>query len=165
MIRTRKAEALAVGLVVAAIAVGSAAAATPGFWLRLHARLAPVAGTTAVGRFDGTLVMSVGQRMTEASSALPQAGSNWRLTWRLSLPPLAGPVDVSLRVGALKGASPVARLLCTRCSRDANGAITLTASQALRVSASHAVVVVRTSSASLRGPVKVFLRIPVPTTR
>ena len=72
MIRTRRAgkRALVVGLVVAAIACGSASAATiPGFWLDLHARLVPVAGTSASGKFTGTLLMSVGETNPAAISA------------------------------------------------------------------------------------------------
>src|SRR5712691_10838272 len=105
-------RAFLVALAVAAAASGSAAAAMPAFWLNLHARLAPVAGTTAAGRFDGALVRTGDGRTPETQSAVPRAGSRWRLSWKLTLPALRGPMTASLRVSAAPGAAPMARMLC-----------------------------------------------------
>jgi len=162
MIRTRRAgkRALVVGLVVAAIACGSASAATiPGFWLDLHARLVPVAGTSASGKFTGTLLMSVGgTNPVEPSDPIPPV-NRAVLTWKLRLPALQGSMSASLRLRATKSAAPVAIMLCQHCSTTASGRVTLTKSQALRVARADAVVVVTTASATLRGRVKVSARI------
>jgi len=159
--RTRKAgtRALVVGLSVAAVACGSAAAATPSVWLRVGAHLAPVAGTKADGRFNGLLVRNGGT--AQSRGAQPRNGSSWQLTWRLALPALEGPMTASIRMPAQKDAAPVARMLCTRCTATAHGVITLTGSQAMRIAGSHAVVVVQASSATLRGAVTVFTQIPI----
>lgn len=66
-----------------------------------------------------------------------------------------------LRLAAENGAAPVAHVLCTRCATDATGTVTLTGSQFLRIAQEDAVIVVRTLSATLRGPIKVLARIPV----
>lgn len=136
-------------LAAAAIVCGSAAAILPSSWVQVRAHLAPVSGTTATGRFSGLLVKGG-----------PVSG--WRLTWNLSLPSLGGSMTASLQVGAAKGAAPVTRMLCKQCARGAKGALTLTGAQALRVTRDNAVVVVQTQSATLRGPVKAFLHVPVP---
>jgi hypothetical protein len=157
VIRTRKAgtRALVIGSAVAAVACGSAAAAMPSFALHVHARLAPTAGTSAAGSFDGVLASDSIGKVPFAQAAFPRQTA-WRLGWRLSLPPLRGPITASLRIAAVKGAAPVARVLCTPCALEAKGTMTLTASQGLRVAGSHAVVVVHAPAATLRGPVKVL---------
>lgn len=156
MIRRRRAGArgILVGLAVAAMTAGGTAAATSTFSVNLHARLAPVAGTKSAGQFEGVLV-KVGGGITPAT--LP-AGSQWRLTWRLTLPALDGPAAASLRIGSERHSSSLTRVLCTRCARTATGTMTLKGPQGKRVSKGRAVVVVRTRSARLRGPVKVSLQ-------
>src|SRR4051794_1004350 len=162
MIRMRRAgkKRLAVGLVVAAVVCGSAAAAViPVYWLSLHARLAPAAGNSAAGQFSGTLLVSVGgTNPAEPSDPLPPVNRSV-LTWKLSLPPLQGPISASLRLRATTSAAPLVRVLCERCSTTAHGRIMLTKSQGLRVATSDAVVVVAAASATLRRPVKVSARI------
>lgn len=158
MIRKRKAakRALVVGLLVAAFACGSAAAAAiPVLLVNLHARLAPVAGTTATGQFSGSLSVTIGSEL-EPSENLPTPGRS-QLLWRLSLPALHGPMSASLRLRATKTASaaPAERVLCSRCSTTANGTLNLTVAQGLRIARSGAMVIVRTPSATLRGAVKV----------
>ena len=162
MIRRRRVgtRTLVVGLVVAAITAGGTAAATSTFWWNLRARLAPVAGTKEVGQFQGFLVKSSGG-MTPYAGTLVPAGTQWWLNWRLTLPALDGPVTASLRIGSSRRSTGVTRMLCTRCSTTATGTMTLTATQARRLSKADAVVVVRTRSARLRGPVKVVLHNPV----
>lgn len=158
MIRTHRAgkRALVAGLLVGAIGCGSAAAAAiPVFWMDLHARLAPVAGTAGAGGFTGTLLVSLGTDRPEPSANLPPTTRYSQLNWRLSLPPLRGPVSASLRLPAANGAAPVARTLCARCSRGASGKVRLTVAEGLRITRPGAVAVVRTPSAMLRGPIKV----------
>jgi hypothetical protein len=151
MIKTPRAGtgSLVIGLVVAAIAAGSAAATGPAYWIDLHARLAPVVGTNAAGKFGGVLRSTGGHTTTVVG--------NWQLAWSLSLPQLDGPITATLRISSARS-----RVLCTGCSTKASGTTTLTAHQVTRISKSHAVVVVRTHSARLRGPVKAFLHIPTP---
>jgi hypothetical protein len=136
-------------LAVAAIACGSAAAILPTRWVQVRANLAPVSGASAGGQFSGLLV----------KGGVP---SRWQLTWKLSLPSLRGPMSASLRVGAAQNLAPATRMLCKQCARGAKGATTLTANQALRVTRDDAVIVVQTPSATLRGPVKAFVHVPVP---
>jgi hypothetical protein len=152
-------RALPVGL-AAAVVCGSAAAAAPTYAIRVHARLAPVTGTTAAGRFSGLLAKSALPPQGTAT-VVPRVGQGWRLSWKLSLPSLRGPVTASLRISGKNGAPPVARVLCRGCSTTANGRMPLTASQALRVAGSDAVIVVRARSATLRGRVKASTHIPV----
>jgi hypothetical protein len=151
-----------VGLSIAVITCGTTAAAMPTFWLQLRAHLEPVAGTTAAGRFNGVLAKS---GVASGKTALPRYTGVWRLTWTFTLPSLGGSTTAWLRLPAQKGAAAVARVLCTHCAARAKGTMTLTSSQALRIAGSHSVVVVRTSSARLRGTVKVFAHIPVAMTR
>lgn len=162
MIRTGKAgkRALVVGLMVAAVACGTATAAViPVLSLSLHARLMPVAGTAAApGQFSGTLLVNVGGTTVEPSDPLPPVNRSV-LTWKLSLPALQGPISAALRLRATKSAPPLVRMLCTHCSNTAHGRITLTKTQGLRVATSRAAVVVTAASATLRGPVKVSARI------
>jgi hypothetical protein len=161
VIRTHGAgkRALVIGLLVAAVACGSAAAATiPPFWLNLHARLAPVAGTTATGRFTGTLHVTGRDPTPEPSDNLPPLGQSL-LTWHLKPPALHGSMSASLRLRTTNSAPPLTRMLCMRCSTTASGKMTLTTAQGLRIAQSGAVVVVRTHTATLRGPVKVSARI------
>ena len=157
MIRRPKAEkrALVVALLIAAIACGSAAAAViPVYWANLHARLAPVAGTTHAGRFAGTLLVRFGETdPAEPSDPAPPGHS--QLTWKLSLPALHGAMSALLRIRATKDAAAVSRTLCASCSTTANGTLNLTVDQGMRIASSGAVIVVRTASATLRGPVKV----------
>ena len=98
--RRRKAgkRALVMALLIAAIACGSAAAAVmPVYWANLHARLAPVAGTTHAGRFAGTLLVRFGETdPAEPSDPAPPGQS--QLTWKLSLPALHGAMSASLRI-------------------------------------------------------------------
>jgi hypothetical protein len=144
---------LVVGLVVAGSACGAAAAALPRFGLTVHAHLAPVDGTKASGNFSGTLLSAFG--------AMP-SDSQWRLTWRLSLPTLHGGMTAALRVDAAGGAAQTTRTLCTQCSTTASGVLELTRSQQLRILKGESVVVVRTPSATLRGPVDVLMAVPQP---
>jgi opacity protein-like surface antigen len=136
-------------LAAAAIACGSAAAVMPSTWVTVRAHLAPVSGTSGTGRFNGLLLRG-------------GAASRWQLTWELSLPALRGPMTASLQVGAAKGAAPATQMLCKQCARGAKGAMTLTGSEALRVTRDDVVVVVQTPSATLRGPLKAFVHVPVP---
>jgi hypothetical protein len=71
-------KVLVVGLPVAVIACGRAAAAMPTFWLQLRAHLGPVAGTTAAGRFNGVLARS---GLPSGRTALPRYAGVWRLRW------------------------------------------------------------------------------------
>jgi hypothetical protein len=158
MIRTPKAgkRAFVVGLLAAAIACGTAASAPSSIWLlRVHARLAPVAGTAVSGRFDGGLVTSV-DTLPSGNAALP-----WRLTWTLTVPQLRGEMTASLRFRGLKTAPPVTRVLCVECATSSGGSMTLTRSLAMRIAKGNAWVVVRTASARLRGAVEATL--PEPT--
>jgi hypothetical protein len=150
-------RAFVVALLVAAVACGSAAAAAiPVLMVSLHARLAPVAGTTATGQFNGSLSVTIGSDQLEPSDNLPNPGRS-QLFWKLSLPPLRGPISASLRLHATTSgsAAPAARVLCSRCSTTANGTLSLTVAQGLRIARSGAMVIVRTPSATLRGAVKV----------
>jgi hypothetical protein len=156
--KTAGTRTLLIGLAAAAVVCGSAAAAVPTFVLRVHARLGPVAGTTAAGRFSGVLARN-GPVVPRRATAVPRLGSRWSLTWKLSVPSLGGSPTASLRIRAWKGAAPVTRVLCTQCGTTANGTMTLTTSQALRIAGSKAVVVVRTGSATLRGPLKVSMHV------
>jgi hypothetical protein len=154
-------RALVVGLAAGMVAAGSAAAAVPMLSLHVHARLAPVAGTKAAGRFDGGLVMTGGSKLPLANGAVPSDGGEWRLMWTLKLPALHRPMTASLRIRAENGAAPVTRVLCKQCATRAQGAITVTRSQAFRIAGAHAVVVVRAPSAKLRGTVRGFAPVPV----
>jgi len=155
---------LVVALFAAAIAcAGATAAAAAIYSVNVHARLAPVAGTTAAGQFGGTLtVVFSGPNRFEPSDNFPPSGYS-TLRWQLSLPALHGPISALLRLHATKSAAPVARMLCGRCLMAANGTLKLTVDQGLRIatSGSGAVIVVRTPSATLRGPVKVSPQVPV----
>jgi hypothetical protein len=133
----------------------------PAFAVHVHARLAPVAGTTAVGQFDGTLAMS-GGAVTPArrTAAVPQPGGHWLLAWRLTLPAASGTKTATLVIHAAQGSGSVARLLCTGCTTGANGTVTLTVSQALLIAASRADVVVHTAAATLRGAIEVVTTAP-----
>ncbi len=161
MIRRRRgARTLVVGLVIAAITAGSAVAGTS-TWLEVHARLKPVAGSKDGGRFDGVLIRKDGRVITPDSDVPIPVGSRWQLVWSLSLPKLDDPMTASLRIGGQRNSVGGTRMLCTRCSVKANGTMTLTARQAMRIAKEDAVVVVRTRSARLRGSVKAFAHTPV----
>ena len=159
MIRTRRARArtLVVGLVIAAITAGGTAAAASTVPVELRARLAPVAGTKAAGKFDGALVKVRRVGITPGGRTSVPAGGRWRLNWRLTLPKLDGPMTASLKIGSARSSASVTRVLCSRCSSKGVGTITLTDGQAKRISKGDALVVVRTRSARLRGRVKVVL--------
>jgi hypothetical protein len=147
-------RSLVVALVAAAIAGGTATAATS---MEVHARLSPVAGTKKAGKFTGVLAQVGSHRITPGgTAAVPQLG-RWRLTWSLSLPGLDGSMTATLRLGAGRGS----HVLCTQCSKRTSGTIVLTARQGNGVNKGDAVVVVRTRSAKLRGPVKVSTLPPV----
>jgi hypothetical protein len=149
--------------VLAAVASGTAAAATRAvFFLTVHARLAPGSGTKATGRFSGVLVREAIAKASSSHTANP-VGNAWRLVWKLSLPPLEGPVTGTLRIAGANGAAPVMRILCTQCALTPRGALTLTASQESRLAGSHAVVAVRALSATLRGVVRLAVQIPTPS--
>lgn len=161
MYRTRSARTrvLLAGLAVAAIACGSAAAAMPTFSFRLHARLAPVAGTTAAGGdFAGALTTNLGG--TRLTGAVPRARHHWQLTWRLRLPALRGPAVTSLRIRPTKHAAAVTRMLCTSCNSTAAGTLAMKGSQAIRIARGDAVVVVQMPSARLRGTVGAVMARP-----
>jgi hypothetical protein len=162
VIRSRRAGkrtiALVSGLVVAAIACGSAAAVLPVHWLAVQARLAPVAGTREAGRFSGVLLMNSGPPPQREQSGAQPVGSFWRLTWQLRLPALNGSRSATLRLPAERGVPAAAHVLCTQCSTRAKGTIALTGSEAVRVADADAVVVVWTRSARLRGAVHIPAR-------
>jgi hypothetical protein len=156
MIRARSAGArtFLAGVAVAAVAAGSAAAAMPAPGVRLHARLAPVAGTTGDGRFDGVLARTGGGLR---SSPLPRNGLRWQLAWNLTLPAFHGPVHATLRINAGGGAARVLRPLCTDCGHASEGSVALTSSQVLRIARRGGTVTVRAGSARLRGTVRVLV--------
>jgi hypothetical protein len=165
--RTRKTgmRALAVGLAVSALGAGAGTttAATPAFAMHVQARLAPVSGTAAAGRFDGLLAMSGGGLKPAArAAAVPRPGQHWQLAWRITLPAISGPATASLQVKAASGAASVVRVLCAGCTTGATGILTLPWSQALRIAASDAEVVVHTASTTLRGEVRVDEARPQP---
>jgi hypothetical protein len=165
--RTRRAgmRALAVGLAAGALGTGAGTttAAPPAFAMHVHARLAPVTGTTAAGRFDGMLAMSGGgTKPASRAAAVPRPGAHWVLAWRIALPVINSPATASLQIKADRGAASVARLLCAGCTAGANGILTLPWSQALRIAASDAEIVVHTASATLRGQVRVDEARPQP---
>jgi hypothetical protein len=151
-----------VGLVALAIGCGAAAAAVPAVVVHVHARLAPVAGTTAAGQFDGALALG-GGAVTPArrTAAIPRPGDQWRLAWRLSIPAAGGSKTATLLIHAAQGAGTVARLLCTACTTGASGTLTLTVSQALLIAASRAEVVVHSAAATLRGAIEVVTPTPL----
>ena len=155
MIRTRLAgrRVVLVGLGAASVAAGSAAAAVPVLTVSVHARLAPVAGAKAAGRFSGLLVRH-GQPVGAEPSPTPRYGSRWRLSWKVSLPTLSGKTTVSLQVPARNGEPRFVHVLCTGCTSATNGTLALTNSQAIRIAQSHASVVAQTPSAMLQGTVK-----------
>jgi hypothetical protein len=140
---------LLVGLAVAAVAAGRVAAAVPVLTLSVHARLAPVAGTTADGRFSGLLVKNT-------DSVRPQSPgpSGWRLRWKVRLPAFRQPARTSLRIPARNGAPLYVHVLCTGCASTVTGKLALNNSQAMRLAQSHATVVVLARSTTLRGAVK-----------
>jgi hypothetical protein len=145
--RTVGKRAFVAGLVVAGLTCVGAAAATPSYPLSLHARLAPASGTSAAGQFSGTLVMNIDG---ESKLGSPHAV----LLWAVSLRGVHRPTT-SLRLSATSGAPPVTRTLCTSCATTARGRTLLTNAQGLRIATSDATIVVRTSSVTLRGSVKV----------
>lgn len=155
MIGTRRAgtRVLVAGLAVTAVTAGGAAAAMPILVIPVHARLAPVAGTSSAGRFSGTLVSRTLEQPVHAS-ALPSDGSHWQFRWKVSLPSLGRPAVVTLRYVARDGSPRVVRVLSARCSTSASGMLTLSGRQAGRIARGDAVVTVRAGSARLRGAVK-----------
>ena len=158
MIRTRTAgtKSILVGLVIAAIAAGSAAAVAPISVVPLQARLAPVAGTTsAPGRFSGVLARSAVPVQGTQGAPAPRNPTRWRLSWKASLPQLGNPAAMTLQVAARGGAATVAKVLCSSCSASAKGAMTLTNNQATSILNGDAVVMVRAPSATLRGVVRI----------
>ncbi len=157
-----KARLVVAGLAMAALSA-TVAAAAPAFMLQIHARLAPVSGTKASGLFSGVLVRSGSGNTPRAYSVVPRSGNHWQLAWRVNLPSLRRPVTASLGVRADRGAAPVMRMLCKRCTRGERGAMTLTGRQAMRVANGHAFVLVQARSATLRGTVRSVAEIPVPT--
>jgi hypothetical protein len=161
MIRTRRAKALVVGVVIAALSFGGAVAARSASLIQVHARLAPVTGTVTPGRLTGALTGRSGHMTPFGTGTSP--ASHWQLTWRLNRPALKGRVTTSLRIGAFGGYPRVTLVLCTRCSAQATGTVALTSSEAMRVARTKAVVIVRTHTVRLRGPLKAALQLPVPT--
>lgn len=149
-------RALLVGLVAAAAVCGTALAALPTLGVRVHAHLAPAAGTTAAGAFDGLLSRTAGGPLP----VQPRVGQHWTLTWKLVLPDLAGSATATIHIGAGRGAAPVMRVLCTGCASSADGTVMLTNSQALRIVMDDATVVVRTRTSMLHGEVKSLARVP-----
>ncbi len=146
---------LLVGLAVAAVAAGSAAASVPVVKISVHARLAPVAGTNAAGRFSGLLVKP-------GDTVYPRTGQKWSLSWKVRLPSLPSPAKASLRIPARNGAPLSVRVLCTGCAGTTSGTLMLTNSQAIRLAQSHATVVVLAPSTTLRGSVKAEAILPKP---
>ena len=122
----------------------------PALSFRVHARLAPLAGASANGNFNGALA--------KASGALPRNGYRWQLTWRLRLPALAGTAAASLRVREHSGGDRLALVLCMRCASPVEGTLSVTDRQAVRIANGDAVVVVQARSARLRGIVKAEAR-------
>jgi hypothetical protein len=148
--RTAGQRVLVLGLALGAVAAGSGAAAVPALRLRVHASLTPVTGTGAVGRFTGLLARSTGPPQRPAAQVAPPTGRQWRLTWKLSLPSIGKPMSASIRLGGESGAT---RVLCADCSATAQGTLTLTGSQVIRLAQGDGVVLVRAPSATLRGRV------------
>lgn len=161
MIRSRRTGATGlVLLAVTALVCASAAAAIPTFSVGVHAQLAPAAGAPPAGQFDGVLVRSGIGTAQFANRTMPRHGSAWRLTWRLSIQHAGSPITATLLVRADKGAPSIRRVLCTQCTAEASGAVTLTGSQALRVAGAHAVVVVATRTVTLRGTLRASTPFP-----
>jgi hypothetical protein len=142
-------------LAVAAVACGGAAAAMPALSVRVHARLAPLAGARANGNFNGALAMG-----SRPSGVLPRNGYRWELTWKLRLTARARTAAASLQIRAHSGAAPLALVLCSRCVSSANGTLSVTSRQAMRIANGDAVVVVQARSTRLRGVVKAEARLP-----
>jgi len=163
VIRTRMAgtKVLLVGLGAAAVIAGTAAASMPVLTVSIHARLAPVAGTSAAGHFNGLLVKP-GQPVGAEPSPTPRVGNKWRLSWKVNLPALGSPATASLRIPARDGAPRFVHVLCSRCASTATGKLILTNSQAMRLAQSHGTVVVLASSTTLRGSVKAQSNLPKP---
>jgi opacity protein-like surface antigen len=136
---------------VAAIASGSASAAAPAQSLSVRARLTPVAGTQATGRFSGMLTKTRVRQIAPGGGVAGPSRTRWQLTWSLRLPKLDGQATASLRIGSARAT----RALCTGCSTRETGTMTLSARQGGRIAKGDAIVVVRTRSAKLRGKVKV----------
>lgn len=157
MIRTRLAgtRVLLVGLAAAAVVTGSAAGSLPVVKVSVHARLAPVTGTNAAGRFSGLLVKS-------GDTAYPRTGQKWSLSWKVRLTSVRGLAKASLRIPARNGAPLSLRVLCSGCEGTTSGRLMLTNSQAIRVAQSHATVVVLAPSTTLRGAVKAQAILPKP---
>jgi hypothetical protein len=149
---------LFVGLALAAIAAGSAAAAMPLMTISVHARLAPVTGTNAAGRFSGLLAKNTTMRPQSPPTQL-----KWHLSWRVRLPALRTPTSASLRIPALNGAAGYVHVLCYACRSTTTGTLALTNSQAQRLVQSHGTVVVQAPSTMLRGAVKAQVILPKPT--
>ncbi|HKC18844.1 MAG TPA: hypothetical protein VKE27_04360 [Candidatus Dormibacteraeota bacterium] len=160
MIRTatRGKKALVTGLVVGALACASAAAAMPSYSVLLRARLGPPAGNAA-GQFNGTLLVNAG-----GETAFEPVGSRSVLAWKLSLRGLQGPMSASLQLDATKSA-PITLTLCAHCTAAASGRMLLTRAQAFRLARPDAVIVVHTSSTTLRGPVKAYVRVAAASAR
>jgi hypothetical protein len=149
--RSAGTRALLLGLAAAVVTGSVTAALPPSPKLRVHARLAPVGGMAAAGRFDTLLVRTGGSSRPVAS---PRRGPAWRLSWNASLPAFQGPATVSLRIAG-GGAARVSRILCTGCGTRADGTVALTPSQVLRI-ARRGAVSVRARSASWRGTARVL---------
>jgi hypothetical protein len=156
MIRRLRAGAgtVVVGLAVAVIAAGSATAVVPVESLDVHARLAPIAGTNATGRFTGLLVRRRLRQITPGGSLAAPTPSQWQLTWSLRLPKLEGHATASLRIRSGGNSARATHVLCTRCATRATGTMALSARQVTSIGKGDAVIVVRTRSAKLRGSVK-----------
>lgn len=144
---------LVVGLVVAAIAAGSAPATASTDAFEVHARLAPIVGTSATGRFSGILVKRRIRHITPGGALMGPARSQWQLTWSLRLPKLDGRVTATLRIGSGGSSARETRVLCTGCTPQAR-TMALSAREAASIGKGDAVVVVETRSAKLRGSVK-----------
>jgi hypothetical protein len=159
VIRTRLAgtRLLLVGLAVAAVVAGSAAAAMPVLRVSVHARLAPVAGTNEAGRFNGMLVKNIGVLPPSPSPQL-----RWHLSWKVRLPALRTPATASLQIPARNGAAGYSHVLCNGCRSTASGTLALTNNQAGRLIQSQATVVVLAPSQTLRGAVKAQAILPKP---
>ena len=160
MIRTRLAgtRLLLVGLAVAAVAAGSAAAAMPVVTVSVHARLAPVTGTNAAGRFSGMLVKNTNSVRPQG----PPTPLKWHLTWKVQLPALQTAATASLRIPSRNGAAAYVHVLCSGCRSTTSGTLALTNSQAQRLAQSHGTVMALASSAMLRGAVKAQVILPKP---
>jgi len=156
---------LGIGVLVAAMTVGSALAASPPrslpsllFPLRasLDARQAvpapKVAAPAATGRLEGALVRTVSQKRGEGLTIA------WSLSWKLTTSGLTGPMTAAqIHTGRPGETGPVVLSLCAPCTSPARGVVrNLTKEQASVLRRSDLYVDIQTAanpSGEIRGQV------------